>query len=130
MTHEPAGRLVVAPGLGGATDKDGLTDRCARALDPPGWFGRNRDAPADSLADRTVRPEGAVERGLLIVVDGRLPHATARPAERETAREVFAEAVRRPRRSPRPSPSEVPPSRVPTCLDDRTGTGDPVVMGQ
>ncbi|MFF3930905.1 barstar family protein [Streptomyces hirsutus] len=90
---------MVALDLDGATDKDGLMDRRARALDLPGWFGRNRDALADSLADfldgHTVRPEGAVERGLPIVVDGRLPYATARPAEGETAREVFAEAVRR-----------------------------------
>ncbi|WP_406352446.1 barstar family protein [Streptomyces sp. NBC_01635] len=95
MTHERAGRLVVALDLDGATDKDGLMDGCARAPDLPGWFGRNRDALADSRADHPVRPEGAVERGLLIVVDGRLPYATARPAEWETAREVFAEAVRR-----------------------------------
>ncbi|MFF0108527.1 barstar family protein [Streptomyces hirsutus] len=81
MTHERAGWLVVALDLDGATDKTGLLDRCARALDLPGWFGRNRDALADSLADHTVRPEGAVERGLPIVVDGRLPCATARPAE-------------------------------------------------
>ncbi|MFD5658430.1 barstar family protein [Streptomyces hirsutus] len=58
-------------------------DRRTRALDLPGWFGRNRDAPADSLAGHTVRPEGAVERGLPIVVDGRLPYATTRPAEGE-----------------------------------------------
>ncbi|MEV7861480.1 barstar family protein [Streptomyces hirsutus] len=86
---------MVALDLDGATDKDGLMDRRARALDLPGWFGRNRDALADSLAGHTVRPEGAVERGLPIVVDGLLPYATARPAEGETAREVFAEAVRR-----------------------------------
>ncbi|MFE9923613.1 barstar family protein [Streptomyces sp. NPDC005774] len=93
MTHELEGRLVVALDLDldGATDKTGLMDRCARALGLPGWFGRNRDA----LADHTVWPEGAVERGLLIVVDGRLPYATARPEEWATAREVFAEAVRR-----------------------------------
>lgn len=95
MTHGLAGRLVVALDLDGATDKAGLMDRCARALDLPGWFGRNWDALADSLADHTVWPEGAVERGLLIVVDGWLPYATARPEEWETAREVFAEAVRR-----------------------------------
>ncbi|WP_443079953.1 barstar family protein [Streptomyces sp. P9-A2] len=86
---------MAALDLDGAADRTGLMDRCARALDLPGWSGRNRDALADSPADHTVRPEGAVERGLLIVVDGRLPCATARPGEWATAREVFAGAVRR-----------------------------------
>ncbi|GGW50882.1 hypothetical protein GCM10010503_29880 [Streptomyces lucensis JCM 4490] len=90
-----AGRVVVALDLDGVTDKAGLMDRVARALALPDWFGRNWDALADSLGDRTVWPEGAVERGLLIVVRDWEPYAGARPAEWRTAREVFAEAVDR-----------------------------------
>ncbi|CAL9606226.1 barstar family protein [Streptomyces pilosus] len=95
MTHELGGRFVVALGLDGVTDKAGLMDRCARALDLPDWFGRNWDALVDCLADHTVWPEGAVERGLLIVVHGWRPYAGARPEEWATAREVFAEAADR-----------------------------------
>lgn len=49
----------------------------------------------DSLADHTLRPEGAVERGPLIVVHGRRVYAAARPGEWATAQEVFAEAADR-----------------------------------
>lgn len=69
MTYDLTDRLVVAVDLDGVADKAGLMDRCARALALPDWFGRNWDALADSLSDHTVWPEGAVERGLLIVVD-------------------------------------------------------------
>ncbi|MHC3471714.1 barstar family protein [Streptomyces sp. 7R007] len=86
---------VIELDLDGVTDKAGLMDRCARALALPDWFGRNWDALADSLSDHTVWPEGAVEQGLLIVVRGWQPYATARPDEWETARDVFAEAVDR-----------------------------------
>ncbi|MFD6904884.1 barstar family protein [Streptomyces sp. NPDC060077] len=95
MTHELTGRIVVALGLDGVTDKAGLMDRCARALDLPDWFGRNWDALADSLADHTLWPEAAVERGLLIVVHGWRAYADARPGEWATAREVFAGAADR-----------------------------------
>ncbi|MFD3500920.1 barstar family protein [Streptomyces sp. NPDC058678] len=95
MADELAGRRVVALDLDGVTDKAGLRDRCARALELPDWFGRNRDAPADFLGDHTVWPEGAVEKGLLIVVRNWQPYAKARPEEWETAREVFAEAADR-----------------------------------
>jgi hypothetical protein len=87
--------LVVTLDLDGVTDKAGLMDRCARALRLPDWFGRNWDALADSLGDRTVWPEGAAERGLLLVVQGWKPYAKARPDEWETAQEVFAEAADR-----------------------------------
>jgi Barstar (barnase inhibitor) len=89
------GRLVVDLDLGGVTGKAGLMDRAARALTLPDWFGRNWDALADSLADRTVWPEGAVERGLLIVVRGWQPYAEANPVEWRTAQDVFTEAVDR-----------------------------------
>ncbi|WP_324788595.1 barstar family protein [Streptomyces sp. H51] len=86
---------VVTLDLDGVTDKAGLMDRCARALDLPDWFGRNWDALADSLSDPTVWPRGAPERGLLVVVRNWRPYAEARPAEWRTAREVFAQAVDR-----------------------------------
>ncbi|MEU3414294.1 MULTISPECIES: barstar family protein [unclassified Streptomyces] len=95
MSEDPTGRLVVALDLDGVTDKAGLMDRAARALALPGWFGRNWDALADSLSDHTVWPDGAVERGLLIVVHGWRPYAGARPEEWRTAEEVFAEAADR-----------------------------------
>ncbi len=63
MTEDPAGRLVVTLDLDGVTDKAGLMDRCARDLDLPDWFGRNWDALADSLADPSLWPEGARDRG-------------------------------------------------------------------
>ncbi|WP_328882915.1 barstar family protein [Streptomyces sp. NBC_00299] len=87
--------LVVPLDLDGITDKAGLMDRCARALDLPDWFGRNWDALADSLSDRTVWPEGAVEQGLLVVVRNWRAYAKARPNEWETAQDVFSEAVDR-----------------------------------
>ncbi|WP_217239589.1 barstar family protein [Streptomyces sp. AC555_RSS877] len=95
MTDDLAGRRMVTLDLDGVADKAGLMDRCARALELPAWFGRNWDALADSLGDRTVWPEGAVEKGLLIVVRNWQPYAKARPDEWETAREVFAEAADR-----------------------------------
>ncbi|MEV7793983.1 barstar family protein [Streptomyces sp. NPDC087512] len=95
MTEDPAGRLVVTLDLGGVTDKAGLMDRCARDLHLPDWFGRNWDALADSLADPSVWPEGAAERGLLVVVRGWRAYAEARPDEWAVAEEVFGEATDR-----------------------------------
>ncbi|MGW1806808.1 barstar family protein [Streptomyces sp. NPDC002078] len=85
--------LVITLDLDGVTDKAGLMDRAARALALPDWFGRNWDALADSLGDHSVWPEGAVERGLLVVVRNWQPYAEARPDEWRIAREVFAEAA-------------------------------------
>jgi hypothetical protein len=95
MTDDLAGRIVVTLDLDGVSDKAALMDRCAGALTLPDWFGRNWDALADSLSDHTVWPEGAVERGLLLVVTGWRGYAKARPAEWETAQDVFAEAADR-----------------------------------
>jgi hypothetical protein len=95
MTDDLAGRLLVTLDLDGVTDKAALMDRCASALTLPDWFGRNWDALADSLCDRTVWPEAAVERGLLLVVTGWREYARTRPAEWETAQDVFAEAAGR-----------------------------------
>jgi hypothetical protein len=95
MSEDPAGPLVVALDLDGVTGKAALMDRAVRALALPDWFGRNWDALADSLSDHTVWPEGAVERGLLIVVRGWRPYAEARPEEWRTAEEVLTEAADR-----------------------------------
>ncbi|MEU3828622.1 hypothetical protein GT045_17920 [Streptomyces sp. SID486] len=95
MTEDLGGRYPVTLDLDGVTGRAGLMDRVSRALSLPDWFGRNWDALADSLADHTVWPEAAVERGLLIVVRGWRPYAEARPEEWRTAEEVFAEAVDR-----------------------------------
>ncbi|MFE0805507.1 barstar family protein [Streptomyces sp. NPDC058812] len=95
MNEDPAGRLVVTLDLDGVTDKAGLMDRCARDLALPGWFGRNWDALADSLADPSVWPEGAADRGLVLVVRGWGAYARERPDEWSVAEEVFAEATDR-----------------------------------
>ncbi|MET8825442.1 barstar family protein [Streptomyces sp. NPDC004610] len=86
--------IVVSLDLDGVVDKAGLMDRCARALDLPDWFGRNWDALAESLADHDLWPREAVERGRVIVVRNWRPYAGARPADWETAREVFGDAMR------------------------------------
>jgi hypothetical protein len=79
--------LVVTLDLDGVTDKAGLMDRSARALQLPDWFGRNWDALADSLSDHTVWPEGAVEQGLLVVVGtGRRTRRRARRSGRPRRR--------------------------------------------
>ncbi|MET7285922.1 barstar family protein [Streptomyces sp. NPDC005573] len=95
MSEDLTGRLTVTLDLDGVTDKAGLMDRTAAALALPDWFGRNWDALADSLSDHTLWPEGAVERGLLIVVRGWRALAEADPGQWSTAQDVFAEAVDR-----------------------------------
>lgn len=46
-------------------DKTGFLDLCATAFDLPRWFGRNWDALADSLSDRsTGEPEIVLWNGL------------------------------------------------------------------
>ncbi|MEV5439655.1 barstar family protein [Streptomyces sp. NPDC052682] len=95
MTGDPAGRIQVSLDLGGVTDLAGLMDRCARELDLPEGFGRDWDALADALADPSHWPEGAVDRGLLVVVRGWRAYAEARPGEWQVAEEVFAEATDR-----------------------------------
>lgn len=90
---DPAGRHLVVVDLDGVTDKAGLMDRFARALDLPGWFGRNWDALADSLSDVSVWPAQSAGKGLLVVVRGWQGYAKACPEEWETAQEVFSHAV-------------------------------------
>ncbi|GGS98586.1 MULTISPECIES: barstar family protein [Streptomyces] len=97
-TRDPAGRTVVTLDLAGVTAKADLMDRCARSLGLPEWFGHDWDALADSLADPSswaVRPDGAAERGLLLVVENWRGYAEARPEEWQVAEEVFAEATDR-----------------------------------
>ncbi|MDR3081088.1 MAG: barstar family protein [Streptomyces sp.] len=93
MTDDLAGRRVVTLDLGGALDKAAFMERIVRALELPDWFGRNWDALADVLADHTVWPAGAAEKGLLLVVRGWRPYAQARPGEWEIAQEVLSEAA-------------------------------------
>jgi hypothetical protein len=95
VPDDPAGRIVLVLDLDGVTDKAGLMDRCARDLALPEWFGRNWDALADCLADPGLWPEGAVERGLLVVVRGWRAYAEKRPEEWQVAEEIFAEATDR-----------------------------------
>lgn len=55
---ERAGWSFVLLDTAEVTDKAGFLDVCATAFDLPRWFGRNWDALADSLSDRsTGRPE-------------------------------------------------------------------------
>jgi hypothetical protein len=65
LSAEQVGRRVTEAGWGfvhldttGVLDKAGFLDVCATAFDLPRWFGRNWDALADSLGDRsTGEPE-------------------------------------------------------------------------
>jgi RNAse (barnase) inhibitor barstar len=51
-------------------DKSGFLDLCATAFDLPRWFGRNWDALADSLSDRsTGEPEIVLWTGLLHLLE-------------------------------------------------------------
>ncbi|MFJ5532103.1 barstar family protein [Streptomyces sp. NPDC093261] len=93
MSEDLADRLVVTLDLDGVADKAAFMERVALALDLPDWFGRNWDALADSLTDLTVWPDGAVERGLLLVVLGWRAYARERPEEWRIAEEVFSEAA-------------------------------------
>ncbi|GHJ38920.1 barstar family protein [Streptomyces sp. TS71-3] len=75
--------------LAGVTGKAAFLERCARALDAPGWFGRNWDALADGLKDLSWLPAAP---GRLLLAVGWQEYAAAQPAEWVTAQEVFAEA--------------------------------------
>jgi hypothetical protein len=55
---EQAGWNFLLLDTSGVRDKAGFLDVCATAFDLPRWFGRNWDALADSLGDRsTGEPE-------------------------------------------------------------------------
>ena len=72
LDAEKVGRRVTEAGWGfvsldttGVLDKAGFLDLCATAFDLPRWFGRNWDALADSLGDRsTGEPEIVLWTGL------------------------------------------------------------------
>lgn len=69
----------------GVHDKTGFMDVCATAFDLPRWFGRNWDALADSLADRsTGEPEVVLWIGLYDLLDH--DHDTV-----DVALQIFAE---------------------------------------
>lgn len=66
-------------------DKAGLLDVCATAFDLPRWFGRNWDALADSLSDRsTGEPELVLWEGWRELLDH--DHDTV-----DVALQIFAE---------------------------------------
>ncbi|TDW23331.1 barstar family protein [Kribbella kalugense] len=66
-------------------DKAGFLDLCATAFDLPRWFGRNWDALADSLSDRsTGSPEVVLWTGLQHLLEH--DHDTV-----DVALQIFAE---------------------------------------
>lgn len=66
-------------------DKAGFLDLCATAFDLPRWFGRNWDALADSLSDRsTGAPEVVLWTGLRNLLEH--DHDTV-----DVALQIFAE---------------------------------------
>ncbi|MFF0340641.1 barstar family protein [Kribbella sp. NPDC004875] len=66
-------------------DKAGFLDLCATAFDLPRWFGRNWDALADSLSDRsTGSPEVVLWTGLRNLLEH--DHDTV-----DVALQIFAE---------------------------------------
>ncbi|MEU7470929.1 barstar family protein [Streptomyces sp. NPDC044984] len=134
MPHPGARRRGWPPSRTTGTAPSSATSRaCGPGTDavaPADRFGRDGDVLADSLSDHTVRLEGAVERGPLIVVRGRRAYAAARSAEWATARDVFAETAGLTPPPSWPRPLEDPPSRALTSLDDPPGDGAPVDMGQ
>jgi len=68
-------------------DKTGFLDVCATAFDLPRWFGRNWDALADSLSDRsTGEPEVVLWEGWRDLLDH--DHDTV-----DVALQIFAEDV-------------------------------------
>ncbi|GGJ00096.1 barstar family protein [Streptomyces brasiliensis] len=87
-----AGWSVAVLDLGGAAAKEGLMDRCARALSLPAWFGRNWDALYDVFTDVSFWP-GVPGTGRLLAVTGWTGFTRAYPGDWETAQGVFADAV-------------------------------------
>lgn len=67
---EKAGWNFVLLDTTGVNDKTGFLDVCATAFDLPRWFGRNWDALADSLGDRsTGEPEVVLWEGWRELLD-------------------------------------------------------------
>ncbi|MFI1202291.1 barstar family protein [Streptomyces sp. BHT-5-2] len=85
-----AGWHAAALDLAGAADKAAFLDRCADALDFPGYFGHNWDALADCLTDLSWLPPA---RGRLLVVTGWQEYATAVPEDWSVVEGVLADTV-------------------------------------
>jgi RNAse (barnase) inhibitor barstar len=82
---EAAGWSFVLLDTTGISDKAGFLDACATAFDLPRWFGRNWDALADSLGDRsTGEPE-------IVLWTGWRDLATGDPDALDVAVQIFAE---------------------------------------
>lgn len=93
-TPDQVGRDVVTAGwefvlldTSDVHDKAGFLDLCATAFDLPRWFGRNWDALADSLSDRsTGEPE--------IVLWAGLPHLIEHDYDTvDVALQIFTEDI-------------------------------------
>ena len=85
MTLPPPGSDFVLLDTGEIHDKAGFLDLCATAFDLPRWFGRNWDALADSLSDRsTGDPRSCCGTGLRHLLDH--DHDTV-----DVALQIFAE---------------------------------------
>ncbi|MEV6412631.1 barstar family protein [Kribbella sp. NPDC051718] len=92
LTHDEVRRSVTAAGWNfvlldttSVNDKTGFLDVCATAFDLPRWFGRNWDALADSLSDRsTGEPEVVLWDGWRDLLDH--DHDTV-----DVALQIFAE---------------------------------------
>jgi hypothetical protein len=92
LSAEKVGRSVTAAGWSfvlldttGVLDKAGFLDVCATAFDLPRWFGRNWDALADSLSDRsTGEPE-------LVLWDGWRELLDHDPDTVDVALQIFSE---------------------------------------
>lgn len=80
-----AGWSLVHLDTGDIGDKAGFLDVCATAFDLPRWFGRNWDALADSLSDRST---GAPEA---VLWDGWQQLAAGDPDAFDVALQIFAE---------------------------------------
>jgi hypothetical protein len=84
--------------LGPVASKAQLLDEFARALEFPGWVGRNWDALADALGDLSWLPPGAK----VVVWAGADAFQIQRPAAYRTALEVLRDAAERSAVSGRP----------------------------
>ena len=91
-------RGAAAVRLGPATGKAELLDEFARALEFPGWVGRNWDALADALGDLSWLPPGP----RVVVWAGADALRSAQPTAYRTALAVLRDATRRSAGSGRP----------------------------
>jgi hypothetical protein len=102
-------RGVAAVVVGPAKTKAGLLDEFARALEFPGWVGRNWDALADALGDLSWLPPGP----RVVVWAGADALRAAQPVAYRTALEVLRDATMRSTDSGRPLTILLAPSGEP-----------------